>query len=81
MYSGPVCPPGYVKKNLTKGATISSLFHYASQANKTTLNAVQQRILGLFSAKLPLPTSSQYIFNFSQDSDRFAVINQRIIEI
>ncbi len=30
MYSSPVCPPDYVKK-LTKGAAISSLYHYASQ--------------------------------------------------
>jgi len=32
--SHPVCSPGYVKK-LTKGATISSFFHYASQTNTT----------------------------------------------
>ncbi len=43
--SSPVCPPGYVKK-LTKGAAISSFFHYANQANRTTLHAVQLRILG-----------------------------------
>ncbi len=32
--SHPVCSPGYVKK-LTKGAAISSFFHYANQANTT----------------------------------------------
>jgi len=45
MYSSSVCPPGYAKK-LTKGATISSFFHYASQANRTTLHTAQLRILG-----------------------------------
>ena len=33
-------------RQLTKGAAISSIFHYASQANRTTLHAVQLRILG-----------------------------------
>ena len=66
--SSLVCPPGYVKK-LTKGAAISSLFHYASQANttartqeverimetesETTLHTVQPRILRL-SVLLPI---------------------------
>ncbi len=62
MYSNPICPPGYVKssllrvlrsrylcihaRQLTKGMTISSFFHYARQAIRTTLQAVQLWILG-----------------------------------
>ena len=41
--SSPVCPPGYVKK-LTKGAAISSIFHYASQTNTTAWTQEVERI-------------------------------------
>ena len=45
MYSGPVCLSSYVKK-LIKGIAINSFFYYASQTNRTTLQAVQPRAPG-----------------------------------
>jgi len=41
--SSPVCPPSYVKK-FTKGAAISSFFHYASQTNTTAWTQEVERI-------------------------------------